>query len=221
MCGRFTLRLPPQVLQSFFDLVRPVEYNPNNNIYPTQEIVAIRRDSEGRYGESLFWGLIPSWSKDRSFASKLINARSETLAEKNSFKNAFRKRRCLIPASGFYEWQKIDKSTKQPYQIGMKDNQPFVMAGLWENWTDPETTEKVQSATIFTTQANELLEPIHERMPVILPQDLWDVWLDAEVTDVESLQPLLRPYPTEEMKLEPLTESPGKIRTPSLFPEHP
>ncbi|HUG20225.1 MAG TPA: SOS response-associated peptidase [Planctomycetaceae bacterium] len=223
MCGRFTLRLPPQVLQSFFDLIRPIEYVPNDNVCPTQYIVAIRRDKEGRYAEKLFWGLIPSWSKDRSFAAKLINARSETLAEKNSFKNAFRKRRCLIPASGFYEWQKIDKSTKQPCEIGMKDNQPFAMAGLWENWTDPETKEKVPSATIITTQANELLEPIHERMPVILPQTLWDVWLDTEVTEVESLQPLLRPYPAEQMKLEPLTEPPGKARSrpPGLFPEYP
>ena len=204
MCGRFTLRLPPQVIQVYFDLVRPVEYRPNDNICPTQDIVAIRKDPKGRTASQLFWGLIPPWSKDKSFAAKMINARSETLAEKNSFKNAFRKRRCLIPAEAFYEWQKISKSNKQPFRIGMQHNQPFAMAGLWETWTDPETKQQIESTTIITTQANELLEPIHERMPVILEPSHWDVWLDSEVSDVEALQPLLQPYDPEAMKLEPI-----------------
>jgi putative SOS response-associated peptidase YedK len=144
------------------------------------------------------WGLIPSWAKDPKIGNKLINARAETLAEKPSFRNAFKRRRCLIIADGFYEWQKLEKR-KQPYYIKMQDGKPFAFAGLWENWKSPEG-EEVISCTIVTTAANSLMEPIHDRMPVILSLDECDRWLDSSVSDPQVLQSLLKPYKSDEMQ---------------------
>src|SRR4028118_427515 len=148
----------------------------------------------------LHWGLIPSWAKDRKMGARLINARAETVAEKPAFRSAFRQRRCLVLADGFYEWQQQeDKKQKQPFYFRMGNEHPFAFAGLWEHWQDKETGEEIESCTLLTTEANELMRPIHNRMPVILDPTSYDLWLNPQMKQRESLETLLRPYPTEEM----------------------
>lgn len=204
MCGRFTLRLPPQELQSFFDLVRADTYKPRYNIAPTQDIVAIRQSAAGRIGEMMHWGLIPHWANDRKMAARMINARGETVSEKPSFREPFKRKRCLIPADGFYEWKDLGAKYKQPYHITLKEEQPFAMAGLWSEWTDPESGRKIESCTIITTAANSLMTDLHERMPVILSPETWPVWLDPEIPQKtsgrETLESLLVPYASEKMQ---------------------
>lgn len=154
----------------------------------------------------LHWGLIPSWAKDSKIGSKLINARAETVAEKPSFRSAFRKRRCLILADGFYEWQQQEgKKQKQPFYFQLNDGCPFAFAGLWEHWKD-SNGEEIDSCTILTTEANELMHPIHHRMPVILDHKNYELWLNPEVKQPELLQPLLCPYPTQEMQAYPVSK---------------
>ena len=142
----------------------------------------------------MHWGLIPSWAKDMSIGNKMINARAETVAEKASFKKPFKDKRCLVLANGFYEWKKTDKKNKIPYYFMLKSKQPFAFAGLWEEWKNPEG-EKILSFTIITTKANELMEPIHDRMPVILKENVETQWLDPENKDTDKLLSLLQPYP--------------------------
>jgi putative SOS response-associated peptidase YedK len=154
--------------------------------------------------QQLRWGLIPSWAKDSSIGSKLINARSETVAEKPSFRSAFKHRRCLVVADGFYEWQK-QQGTKQPFYFRLRDEQPFGFAGLWEKWSSP-TQEEIISCTILTTTANELLQSIHDRMPVILDPKDYDLWLDPEVQTPQPLQSLLSPYPAAAMTGYPVSK---------------
>ncbi len=150
-------------------------------------------------GGYMRWGLIPLWAKDMSIGSRMINARAETIAEKPSFRNALRRRRCLVLADGFYEWQRVGKS-KKPMRIVMRSGEPFAFAGLWETWRDPEGTV-IPSCTIITTTPNELLKPIHNRMPVILPRDIEDFWLDESVDDPAALTSVLTPYPDDEMEV--------------------
>jgi putative SOS response-associated peptidase YedK len=158
----------------------------------------------------LHWGLIPSWAKDRKMGSKLINARAETVAEKPAFRSAFRKRRCLVVADGFYEWQQQEnKKQKQPFYFRLSDGEPFAFAGLWEHWQDT-TGEEIESCTLLTTEANDLMHPIHNRMPVILEPKNYDLWLDSEATKPELLQPLLHPYPPEEMTAYPVSTAVNK-----------
>ena len=161
MCGRYNLTLSPNELQEFFDLFREPPWSPRYNIAPTQSVLAIRFDEEATPREPVLlrWGLIPSWAKDETIGSKLINARGETVAEKPSFRAAFKRRRCLIPATGFYEWQKQPGSTKQPYHITTADGRPFAFAGLWERWT--KGPSPVETCTIITTAANDDLQAIH------------------------------------------------------------
>jgi putative SOS response-associated peptidase YedK len=148
----------------------------------------------------LHWGLIPSWAKDAKMGARLINARAETVAEKPAFRSAFRQRRCLVLADGFYEWQQQEeKKQKQPFYFHLREKQAFAFAGLWEHWQDDAAGEEIESCTLLTTEANELMEPIHNRMPVILDPKDYDLWLDPKVKNSELLQPLLRPYATEEM----------------------
>ena len=201
MCGRFSNDAKPKQVEKEFSVKISDNnlFKPRYNIAPTQTIPAVLESDGERIIEGLRWGLIPSWSKDDSFASKLINARAETLSEKASFKNAFRSHRCIIPASGFYEWQKTDKGAKQPFYFYLKDKDVFGFAGLYEHWTDKETGELVETFTIITTEANKVLEPIHERMPVILKSESYDQWLDAKEKDTDKLQKLLAPYPAKEM----------------------
>jgi len=178
---------------------------PRYNIAPTQPVAAVRinRDTKERELTHLHWGLIPSWAKDPGIGSRMINARSETAAEKPSFRGAFKYRRCLVPADGFYEWQKLN-GRKQPVRIHMKDGQPFAIAGLWEHWMDPGGSE-IESVTLLTTTPNELLEPVHNRMPVILAPEDYELWLDLGAQHPGEVQHLLGPYPAEGMDFYPVS----------------
>ncbi|WP_338115353.1 SOS response-associated peptidase [Thiocystis minor] len=166
---------------------------PRDNIAPGSQLLAVRADSAGpRTFTTFHWGLIPPWAKDRKIGYRTINARAETVAEKPSFRAAFRQRRCLIPADGFDEWQATG-SGKQPSFIARRDRQPFAFAGLWETWTDPASGERIDSTTIIVTDANAVVRPIHDRMPVILSPADDEVWLDPGLTRPEPLQALLTP----------------------------
>ncbi|NOX63767.1 MAG: SOS response-associated peptidase [Chloroflexi bacterium] len=204
MCGRFALVASAQELADLFDLDDAPDPAPRYNIAPTQPVLAVRVSPETREREfALFrWGLIPSWAKDPGMSARMINARAETAAEKPAFRAAFRRRRCLIPATGFYEWRK-QPGGKQPYFVTMQDDRPFAMAGLWEYWLGADGSE-VASCTILTTQPNELVESLHTRMPVILPKTAFDEWLDP-ATPPDILRHLLRPYPAEEMLAYPVS----------------
>ncbi|PLZ80111.1 hypothetical protein CBP16_14240 [Fischerella thermalis WC217] len=205
MCGRFTLSVFPEVLTQIFEVEKIPDFKPQYNIAPTQMVLVVLYNSEGNKREiqRLRWGLIPSWAKDQSMGARLINARAETVAEKPAFRRAFKRQRCLVVADGFYEWQQQD-GKKQPYYFRLSNGKPFSFAGLWEEWQSPEQ-ERIKSCTILTTQANELLQMVHDRMPVILQQESYDLWLDPPVHDVELLQPLLHPYPSEAMTSYPVT----------------
>lgn len=194
MCGRFTLRTPLHVLMRQFNLSAQTEWQLplRFNIAPTQSIAVIVETDVGRELEQMRWGLIPSWSKDPKSGPPLFNARSETVAEKPSFRTALRRRRCLIPADGFYEWKKEGK-LKQPFYIRRPDEQPFAFAGLWEEWQD------ARSCTILTTAANGLMAPLHDRMPVILSENDYNVWLDRRNEDEEKLTYLFEPLPDDEL----------------------
>ena len=200
MCGRFTLRTPAHRLAEAFGVRELPNLRPRYNIAPSQDVVAIRRAAEGRELALLRWGLIPFWAKDAAIGNRMINARAETVAEKPAFRAAFRRRRCLIAADGFYEWRKTDGGAKQPYYIRLADDAPFAFAGLWERWAPPDD-DAVESCTLITTAANDLLKPIHDRMPVILAPSDHDAWLDAEAPSAEAL---LRPYPADDMIAVPI-----------------
>jgi len=201
MCGRYTLQATPEELAKQFNAV--IEdmslFKPRYNIAPSQSVAVVRLKSDASHRElvQLRWGLIPSWAKDPKIAYSTINAKAETVAEKPAFRSAFRKRRCLIPASGFYEWQKEGKQ-KQPMYIRLRDRRPFAFAGLWEHW-EPKEGEPLESCTIVTTDANEFMVPIHNRMPVILASQDYDRWLDPTVPP-DSLQAFLKPYAVNEME---------------------
>jgi len=197
MCGRYTLRTPVDSLVEAFEIDEyPASIIPNYNTAPTQEVAAVVEEDEKRKLEVLRWGLIPSWAKDAAIGNKMINARAETVSEKPSFRSAFKKRRCLILADGFYEWQKTDNG-KQPFYIKMEDDSPFAFAGLWEIWKDEE---EIRSCTIITTEANNLMDEIHHRMPVILHPEDYGMWLDPDFDEKEPLTSLLKPYPSDTME---------------------
>lgn len=208
MCGRFTLtELEPDVLTEVFDLSGALpRLEPRYNIAPSQPIATVIRDrtrGENRMG-FMRWGLIPSWAKDPRIGSKMINARGETVHEKPSFRAAFKRRRCLIIADGFYEWQKQGDS-KQPVYITLQQDKPFAFAGLWEQWTDRESGGELTTCTIITTGPNDLVRPIHDRMPVILGREDYARWLRTDERDAEALLPLLRPYPAAQMTAWPVS----------------
>ena len=168
------------------------------NISPSQNILTVVQNEQGQAeARNLRWGFVPSWMAKENISSKFINARIETAAEKPMFRDAYRKRHCLIVADGFYEWKKLE-TKKQPYYFQLKDKQPFAFAGLWEEWQSPEN-EKIASCTIVTTEANELLQPIHNRMPVILQQSDYEKWLDPQLQKTELLEQLLHPFEAEKM----------------------
>lgn len=199
MCGRFTQTHSADEIAAAFQVSYVPPQPPRYNIAPSQAVVAVLQttDQPERHLRSHRWGLIPKWAKDSSIGYKLINARSETVAEKPSFRSAFKYRRCLIPADGFYEWQR-QAGQKQPYYFCLRDRQPFAFAGLWEEWQSSEG-ELLQSCTLLTTTANEVLAPVHERMPVILPADTYETWLDPHNQNTAQLQDFLHPYPAERM----------------------
>jgi putative SOS response-associated peptidase YedK len=206
MCGRFTLSLPAAEIAEAFDLEDVPEAPPRYNIAPSQPVATIIETAEKpeRQIQLMRWGLIPSWAKDPAIGNKLINARAETVSEKPSFRAAFKRRRCLIPADGFYEWQKLDRG-KQPYFFHLNNHKLFAFAGLWESWNDIETV------TIVTTEANELLKPVHDRMPVILHPDDYERWLDPQNQNAAELQALLKPFPSERMNAYPVS---NKVNRP-------
>lgn len=198
MCGRYSLKADiVQLAMRFEFAVDEVVHEPASNIAPTQQVLTVTNDGERR-AEHMRWGLIPFWAKDAKIGYRMINARGETVAEKPSFRTALRKRRCLILADGFYEWQKLGGKQKRPMRIVLKSGEPFAFAGLWDTWQDPKG-ELVKSCTIITTSANEFLSPIHERMPVILPQEQESFWLDKEVEDPLALSSVIVSYPDEGM----------------------
>jgi len=196
MCGRFTLSSDKKAIEEAFPgIVMSEPPNPRYNIAPTQLVATIRNN--GRLTVECFhWGLIPHWAKDKSIGHKMINARAESLSEKPSFKEPFRKKRCLILADGFYEWKK-GPSGKIPMYIRLRTGRPFAFAGLWDAWLSG--AEQIVSCTIITTSSNELVAPIHNRMPVIITEG-YSEWLDMKERKPESLQGLLRPYPADEME---------------------
>lgn len=204
MCGRFTLFDSDFLLHKVFGAQVSFELTPRYNIAPSQQIVAVRNrpDGGGREIAFLRWGFIPSWSKDPSIGYRMINARVETAAEKPAFRDAFKFRRCLIPASGFYEWKKEARS-KQPHYLRMKDGRPFAIAGLWETWKG-EGDAPIESCTILTTEANETVFPLHDRMPVILSPGDYDLWLNPEIVDLERFGSIFRPLPAGEMEAFPV-----------------
>jgi putative SOS response-associated peptidase YedK len=195
MCGRYSLSISPETIAALFNFYPGVEtIPPRFNIAPTQSAPVVRLDRDGnRQLASLRWGLVPRWSKDLASGSKMINARSETVAEKPAFRDAFRKRRCLVPVSGFYEWQKLDARTKQPYYIHHHDGQPLVMAGLWESWKQNDESQPIETFTILTTEANLTMQFLHDRMPVILQPEQFADWLRSDDTDIQSIQDSLKP----------------------------
>jgi putative SOS response-associated peptidase YedK len=170
MCGRFTLRASPRLIAEQFDLFNMPELKPRYNVAPSQSVAVVRQqpDAEGRELALLKWGLIPAWAADAKIGNRMANAHSETAASKPSFRSAFKRRRCLVVADGFYEWQKVG-SKKQPHFIRLRDDRPFGIAGLWERWD--KQGEPIESCTLLTTEPNELMKPIHDRMPVIIPAE--------------------------------------------------
>lgn len=217
MCGRFLNKLPPAETARLFATknVAP-NYPARFNIAPTDPVLAVRWNAKTgeRRLDALRWGLIPSWAKDMSMSARLINARSETLATTPAFRDAFERRRCLIPASGFYEWRK-DGTTRVPYAIVPEGAPLFAFAGLWENWRDPAAGADapwLRSCTIVTGEPNELLAPIHQRMPVILPEEAWAAWLGEAPATTGELRQLLRPYPAERMRLYPVSPRVNSVK---------
>ena len=203
MCGRYTLASPTERLAEEFGVdASSIEVSPNYNVAPTQGVAAVLEEAGQRRLEVLRWGLIPPWADDPGIGSRMINARSETAPGKPSFRRAFRERRCLIPADGFYEWQRTN-GAKQPYYIHMGDGRPFAFAGLWESWSKGGEGE-VRTCTILTTGANALVGEVHDRMPVILAHDAYDVWLDP-ASERDELTGLLAPYPVDEMETYPVS----------------
>jgi putative SOS response-associated peptidase YedK len=213
------------VLVPQFLVEGPVQLGLRYNIAPTQNVAIVRQTVENSPRELALvrWGLIPSWAKDTKIGSTLINARSETIAEKPSFRSAFKKRRCLVLADGYYEWAKAPAggakaggkgaAKKQPYYITMQDERAFAFAGLWEFWPGPkDQPQPVETCTILTTDTNELTQDLHDRMPVILRPEDYELWLDPQLQEREPLLPLLVPYPSDEMKLTPVSTLVNNVR---------
>lgn len=200
MCGRFVLLTDLSVITEHFDIQEiACEYKTGKNISPGQLVSAVIRDEKNRL-VNFRWGLIPSWAKDPSIGRKMFNARAKTVSEKPSFRSAFKRRRCLIIADGFYEWQKLEK-WNVPFCFSLKSGNPFGFAGLYESWTSPEQ-KQIQTCTIITTDSNELIMPVHDRMPVIFSKESASLWINPENQNKEELLSLLKPYPAEEMKME-------------------
>ena len=200
MCGRFAFYSPSEAAAALFGVEGSVDVKPRYNIAPTQDIVAIRNaESGGRELVLLRWGLVPFWAKDPSIGNRMINARAETVAEKPSFRAAYRHRRCIVLADGFYEWQR-DGNVKTPYFISLASGEPFALAALWENWTDKESGESLQTTTIVTTEANDFMKPLHHRMPVVLEASGAGEWLAGSselLDDVDAITPPLQAWPVD------------------------
>jgi len=206
MCGRFTLTVDAhQIREAFPWITINEEIQPRYNIAPSQPVAVVPNDGKNQLNYFL-WGLIPFWAKDPTIGNRMINARGETLDQKPSFKHAYRRRRCLVLADGFYEWKiETGGKSKIPIYIKMKNNRPFALAGLWDSWNAPDGSN-ILSCTIITTEPNILLKDIHNRMPVILPDDKIQTWLRTDEVESEYLKPLLMPYPPEDMIAYPVSK---------------
>lgn len=221
MCGRFTLTVDPAELQEAFgNFTFPTQFAPRYNIAPSQPILAIPNDAK-RAADFFSWGLIPSWAKDPTIANRLINARGETIAEKPSFRGSFKYKRCLILADGFYEWKaQRGEKTKIPYFVFMQDRRPFAFAGLWDEWHSPDGGAR-RTCAIITSEPNELMSTLHNRMPVILDQKDYDQWLEPALQPPENLLPLLKPFPADKMSaylVSTLVNKPGHDRPECVVP---
>lgn len=216
MCGRFTLTADMNAIQTAFPWITiPDGLAPRYNIAPSQPVAVIPNNDKKKL-DFFVWGLIPSWAKDPGIGNRLINARSETVSEKPSFRAAFRRRRCLVLADGFYEWRHEGKGKpKTPIYIKLNTGNPFAFAGLWENWFSKDGSQ-ILSCTILTTRPNSLMEDIHNRMPVILPTEAYETWLQpGEVADSETLTEYLVPYPESEMSAYPVSTAVNNPRNES------
>jgi putative SOS response-associated peptidase YedK len=200
MCGRYTLTVDAAILGDLFDLEPLTDLEPRYNIAPTQRMPIVRNGRDGeRSWSRARWGLIPSWAKDKKIGSRLINARAETVAAKPSFRSAYKHRRCLVPTDGFYEWVETPDG-KRPHHIRFGDRRPFAFAGLWEVWR-PEDGDAIESYTILTTEANDLIGELHHRMPVIVPPERFDDWIGREPLSPEAAETMLLPFPAEDMEI--------------------
>jgi putative SOS response-associated peptidase YedK len=209
MCGRYTAKWDLQAFSEHFNIPTPL-FGPNYNIAPQSDVPIIRSSYGARETAIVRWGLIPSWAKSpEDFNANLFNARSETVAEKPAFKGALKVRRCLIPTSGFYEWQRLETS-KQPYFFHHTESDPFAFAGLWERW-EGFGGRSLETCTILTTEANSLIRPIHDRMPVILKAEDYDEWLDADIRQAEDLEHLLQPLPDKFLRAYPVSRRVGHV----------
>lgn len=197
MCGRFTLTTNLQTIARVFQVPPSLSTTPRYNVAPTQDVVTILPNG-GAHLELLRWGLVPAWAKDESAGARMINARAETLAEKPSFKRLLRSRRCLIVADGFYEWKSEERGGKTPIYFTLQEHEPFAFAGLWDEWKDADG-QPLRTCTIITTNPNELVAPVHNRMPAILTPDARTAWLDMQLQNEDALLPLLAPYPAAQM----------------------
>jgi len=221
MCGRFTLTVDSAQLQETFPQFKfPPKGKPRFNVAPSQPVLALPNDGKNS-ADYFVWGLIPSWAKDPTIGSRLINARAETLGEKPSFRGSYKYHRCLIFADGFYEWKTLtDTKAKIPHFIRLASGKPFAFAGLWDEWYSPDGSQ-IKSCTIITTEPNELMSTLHNRMPVILPENAYAQWLDPSPRKAEELQDLLIPYPTAGMTAYPvstLVNSPANDRAECVVP---
>jgi len=216
MCGRFVSTAPVEEIAEFFQarVTEETALEPSYNVAPTNDVYAVLSSDGVRRVEALHWGLVPFWAKEPSIGNKMINARAETLATKNAYRNAYKKKRCLIPATGFYEWAKVPgEKRKQPMFIHRVDGQLIPFAGLWEVWRNPEDNDdELHSCTIITGRPNETVATIHDRMPVMLPPAAWDTWLDPDIHDVALLDELLVPAPAELIELYPVSTDVNNVR---------
>ncbi len=226
MCGRFVSSSSPARLAARFSVAEidgsVGDDEPDYNVSPRRRILVVRARDEHRVLSRVRWGLVPSWAKDPGVGDRMINARSETVAEKPAFRRAFARRRCIVPADGFYEWRAagVGRSVKQPYYVHAADGAPFAFAGLWETWKVPDAALGtvgdpdgwLRTCTILTTTANAALAPIHDRMPVVLPEPAWADWLDPDLTDPGALLPLLGPAPATSVRLHPVARAVGNAR---------
>jgi len=218
MCGRFTSTTPASELADFFDAETDLDdEDANFNVTPTSDVRVVHEDENGqRRLDLMFWGLVPSWAESPAIGSRLINARSETVAVKPSFRSAFRRKRCILPVDGFYEWVQVpERKKKQPVYISPRDGKPLAFAGLWEIWRPKDAHDAgagLRSCSIITGPPNDLIAPLHDRMPMILPREDWSTWLDHTNTDVHALQRLLRPAPEDWLQWWPVSLAVNTVR---------
>jgi len=218
MCGRFVQAVDPETYAVVFgaEIVVSETLAPSYNVAPTDRVYAVAEHEGRRMLGTFRWGLVPWWADDVRIGAKHINARAETLATRPVFKDSFARKRCIVPVDGFYEWERKE-SGKLPHYVRAADGAPLALAGLWASRTDRDTGERLVSCTIITTSPNDLLRPIHDRMPAVLPRESWDRWLDPDAEDLEALRALLRPFPAGEMSEYPVSTLVNSVK--NNYPE--